>query len=192
MYSEKETISSESLIDSLHYQGTGRDICSSHLICRLAYSHYLIFTYDLTFYLVVYCRSSYPLFISLSNRKNLRDWESHLRVTWISRLEDIACAWSPSLSFDHRSGQDSHGDFFPDTTICHRCTQVHGIKSWIPVNQFRIIVLGTRHQVNNGEDGGKQDNWLDYIWFPPGARAGLWMVERLALMPQWFVFHDIN
>ena len=47
----------------LHYQGTGRDVCSSHLICRLAYSHYLIFTYDLPvmFYLLVYCRSSYPL-----------------------------------------------------------------------------------------------------------------------------------
>ena len=84
-------------------------------------------------------------FISLSNRKNLQDWESHLRATWINRLEDIACAWSSSLSFDHRSGQDSHGDFFPDTMICHCCTQLHGIKSWIPGNQFRIIVLGTRH-----------------------------------------------
>ena len=99
MYSEKETISSESLIDSLHYQGTGRDVCSSHLICRLAYSHYLIFTHDLTFYLLVYCRSSYLcskdnvkwFFISLSNRKNLQDWESHLRATWISRLEDGMC-----------------------------------------------------------------------------------------------------
>ena len=26
----------------------------------------------------------------------------------------------------------------------------------------------------------------------PGARVWLWMVERLALMSQWFVFHDIN
>ena len=105
-------------------------------------------------------------FISLSNRKNLQDWESQLRATWISSLEEIACACSSSLSFDHRSGQDSHGDFFPDTTICHHCTRLHGIKSWIPGNQFRIIVLGTRHQVNNGEDGGKQDNWTssDFPW----------------------------
>ena len=44
----------------------------------------------------------------------------------------IATCWSwyqllPSSSFDHRSGQDIHRNFFPNAKICHRCTEVPGI-----------------------------------------------------------------
>ena len=43
------------------------------------------------------------------------------------RLTELNLPSSSSSSFDRRSGQDIHRDFFPNTKICHRCTQVPGI-----------------------------------------------------------------
>ena len=85
----------------------------------------------------------------LANRTNLKDWETHLRVTSIIRLEEI--------------------------TICHR----PGIKSQAPAaNHFRVIVLVTRHSltVNSLENGVRASRTTGWIHLIP-SWCKSWVVD---------------
>ena len=76
------------------------------------------------------------------------------------------------------------------------CTQVHSFKSWTPDNYFWVIIYCAWYKTLSewwrGWTEGKQDNWLDIIWFPPGARAELWIVKRLAIMSGLYSMLWIN